>query len=443
MDVQVTEEQGWVRNLVIDVPYDELKPEFEKALKQARKDIKMEGFRKGKVPLTMVKKLYGARIELDTLEDKLPEILEKAFREKELKVVARPKLNNIDFHPGSDLKLEVSVEVEPEFELKKYENFKFDYEVYEVTEDDINAALEDVRAQHASWKTLEDEPATESDFVVLDMQKLDESGMPLVGEKKSEEFFPLSKEGELTELGRQLVGVKKGDVRKVVIMPEAEPGSDAPVVPEHYEVTVKEVYRQTLPEIDDDLAKDTGEFETLDELKKDLERRIKRSAQENFDDMLHEQMIEKLIESNPFDLPEGMIEQRLDEIVEEVKESAKDYDQEIDEGQVREQYRDIAIKQVKWRLIREKLIDLLEIKVEEEDVRKEFDILAAGSNVPDLDAAWESFRRDLSRFSSLYGRVLSKRIFEELKSRQKIKEKKITIKDIRKANEKQAKQKKA
>ena len=438
MNVQVTEEQGWARTLLIDVPYDELKPGFEKALKKIRKDAKMEGFRKGKVPMGIIKRLYGAQVELDSLGDVLPEILHKAFVEKELKVVTRPTVNKIDFHPGSDLSLEVRVEVEPEFELKKYENFKFDYDVYEVTEDDIAEAIERIREEYSNWKTLEDEPAAEDDHVVLDMQKLDESGMPLVG-KKTEEYFPLSDGGELTEIGRQLLGAKKGETRKIVYAAPDDDDPEAPVAPGPCEVTVKEVYRQVLPDIDDELAKDTGEFETLEEMKKGIGEKIRTSAQKNFDDVLYEKIIDKLIENNPFDLPEGMIEERLDELITELREEAERTGGEVDEDEARRKYRDMVVSQIKWQLIRDKLIKHFDIKVEDDAVRKEFEKLTAEYNLPNIDAAWESFRLDFNQYSRLAGRVLSQRLFEELKSRQKLKEKKITIKDIRKANEKRAK----
>ena len=307
MDVKITEEANWRRIVDVTATQDELRPEFEKALKKLQKNLKLEGFRRGKVPMNMVRRLYGQRVEIEAIEDILPSLFAKAARQENLKVVTRASVEDLQYQPGTDLNAKFSVEVEPEFELKKLENFKLEKQIYAVDEEDIQHELERIQESQALWEVTED-AATEKDFVTADLQVVDQSGVPVIGEKFEGETIALSqKSGEVNEFGRQLNGVKAGDVRTIFMTPPPQEGDDKPQEQVQYEVTIKEVKRRILPTIDDDLAKDLGDYESLDALKEEIRKSISDSVQKRFDDSLERSLIDEIIKNNSFEVPEGMV----------------------------------------------------------------------------------------------------------------------------------------
>lgn len=432
MEVKITEEANWRRIIDVTATQAELQPEFEKALKKLQRNLKIEGFRKGKVPMSMVRRLYGKRVEVEAIEDILPGLFAKAARQENLKVVTRANLEDLKYEPGSDLVATFSVEVEPEFELKKLENFKLEKQVYEVSDEEIEHELERIQESQALWEVTE-EAATEKDFVTTDLQVIDQAGVPVVGQKYENETLALSyKNGEPNEFGHQLTGVTAGDVRMIRLMPEAKENSDAPVEEMRYEVTIKEVKRRILPQIDDDLAKDFGDYESLDALKERIKAEIAESMQRRFDDNLERSLIDEIIKSNAFDVPQGMVDIYLDGFIERLKKSEQAPD-DLDEEAIRKNYRTNAIWAVKWHLIQKKLIEMNDIEVSDDEIQdwvKKF----SEKNTIDFKRMWNQIKNDAQQMGRLRNDLSDKKLIENLLAKQKIKEKKVTRKDLMKKN---------
>ena len=433
MDVKITEEANWRRIVDVTATQDELRPEFEKALKKLKKNLKLEGFRRGKVTMNMVRRLYGQRVEIEAIEDILPSLFAKAARQENLKVVTRASVEDLQYQPGTDLNAKFSVEVEPEFELKKLENFKLEKQIYAVDEEDIQHELERIQESQALWEVTED-AATEKDFVTADLQVVDQSGVPVIGEKFEGETIALSqKSGEVNEFGRQLNGVKAGDVRTIFMTPPPQEGDDKPQEQVQYEVTIKEVKRRILPTIDDDLAKDLGDYESLDALKEEIRKSISDSVQKRFDDSLERSLIDEIIKNNSFEVPEGMVKSYLDNLIERFK-SSNNSPEELDEQAVRENYKANAIWSIKWHLIQKQLIEMNNIEVSDDEVQewvKEF----AEKNKVDFKRAWNQTKNDKQQLERLREDLQDKKLMESLLEKQKIKEKKVTRKDLMKQSE--------
>lgn len=429
MDVKITEEANWRRIVEIAVTQEELQPEFEKVIRQYQKKAKLQGFRKGKVPIEMVRRLYGKQIEAEAIEDILPNLFAKARKQENLRIVAPTQLEDLQYEPGGDLTAKFSIEVEPEIVVKKFENFKLEKQIYEVSELDIQSELERLQEEQALWEVSE-EPATDGDFVTIDLQEISEAGVPVIGSKYENEMVAIStKDGEPTEFGRQLKGTVTGDVRMIWFNPEPSLEQEKPTEPVRYEATVKEVKRRILPMIDDELAKDVGEYETLDDLKAELEKNITENMQKRFDDHLHRNLIDEIIKSNSFDVPQGMTANYLDNIVERFKESAKD--DEINEDAIRENYKPNAIWNIKWHLIQKKLTEMHNLSATDDDVNQ-WIIEISEKNGVDAKRTWNQVKNDADRLDRLRSDLLEKKLLDLLVSKQKIKEKKVKREDLMK-----------
>ncbi|MCB9504061.1 MAG: trigger factor [Deferribacteres bacterium] len=431
MQVQVTAKENCLRDVEIIVPQEELAPEFEKSLKDAQKKVKLEGFRKGKVPLSIVKKLYGPGLEAEVIEKLLPVLFQRGAVQEDLKIAAPAAIKNMDYTPGGVLTVFYEVEVEPEFELAKYENFKLDRRMYEVTDDDMNEALEQIRQDHGTWEKVEG-MAEEDHFVSADLQELNDTGIPIIGKKLENRFLKLKDEdGKLSEVGKQLLGIAIDEKRVIsVTAPSGDESADTQVI--KFEVTVKDIQAQNLPEIDDELAKDAGDYETLEDLKKELERRIQKNTQKELDKGFYHSIIEKLIAENKFELPEGMVKFYLEAIIKDMRARLREGEEEqFDEKLIKEQYRDGAIFNLKWRLIRKKIAAEHDITVDETDVEAFINEYALDRGI-DRKLLLKQMKKNPHQMEDVEADVFEQKVLSFLTERQKVKEKKVNRKDLEK-----------
>ncbi|MFQ5638944.1 MAG: trigger factor [bacterium] len=430
MKSHISERGNTQRLIEVEVPEEELAPHFETSYRKVQKKIRLEGFRKGKVPISLIKKLYGKTIKADAIEDVVDSVFREVSEKEKLRPIAPAKLEDVDYDPGKGLKFKAVVEVYPEIELQTYKNLSVERENYEVGDEDITAALEDVRERMAVMEPVEG-GAEENHFVLADFQQIDVSGVPVIGKKYEDRFFQLVKNKESVELTDQLLGVVPGETRRVILPVDAKNPESREPEEELYEVTVKEVKSKVLPEIDDELAKDTGKFETLHELKEDIRDKLIKQTQKNAERALRQSLIDEVLKKNLFDAPEVMINNYLDAIVKSAKKSSKNG--EIDEEAVRKEYRAGAVWNIKWELVKEKIADLENIVVSEDD-KKQFVTRFAEERGVDEKEYRKSLKNKRAQ-RNFENDILAAKVLDLLEEHAKIKDTKITWKDLQKRSQ--------
>ena len=380
MEVNISEQGKWERIVEVTVPYEELVPKFEEAYTKYKKSIQLEGFRKGKVPLSLIKRVFGTKIETEVAEDSISEFLEKAVEDNKIKLYDLSKLESVDFKRESGLKFKAVVKIQPEIDVEKYKNLKVEKEIYQVTDADINEAIENLREQHATMVNIDGE-AQRGNYIVADIQKTDWSGVPLIGQKFENRYLQLGNDETDNEFVEQLIGVKAGDSRRITLRaPNHQAGENVPnEEEEHYLVEVKEIKAKSLPEIDDEFARDLGDYENLDSFKEAIRKNLEKQFEENTKIILSNRLMDETIKNNPIELPEYMIDNYLKAFIEKVKTDSKE---QLDEQELRQKYRADAIWNLKWSMIKEKISDLESIEVEDQEVSDYIEELAkrAGKN---------------------------------------------------------------
>ena len=426
MKTNVSKEGPNERLIEVEISDEELEPHFETAYRKYQKKVRLEGFRKGKVPIALIKKLYGEAIKQDAIEDVVQSVFAEVSQKEQLRPVAPAKLDDVQYEPGSGLKFRARVEVYPEVELKHYKGLSVEREDYVVDEEDVLDALEDVRESMAVMEPVE-EPAREGHFVLADFQQVDAAGIPVIGKKYEDRFFQLTTNGGNQELSEQLLGVKPGEKRRVLLTMDKEDPEGKGPVQEYFEVTVKEVKAKRLPDLDDELAKDTGKFGTLEELKNDIRETLVRRTQENSREHFRHHLIDEVLKQNPIDLPESMVQQYLNALVENAK---KESNGEVDDETLRERYRPTAVWHLKWELAKDKIAELESLEVTDEDREKYIARLVAERGVDEksLRKAMKT-KKGRQRFED---EILEMKVLDFLEEHAKIKEKKITRKDLEK-----------
>ena len=411
MKTHVTEKGQWVRELAVEVEAARIDTAFNKALRRYQKRLELPGFRKGKVPLRIVEARFGSPILSEVLDDLLPSLLKEAMREAGLRPAAPPKISQLNYEPGGNLTFTADLDIWPEIKAEHYEKLAATRMVHEVADEEIGEHLENLRRRHATERVVE-RPVAKGDVLVADLQRLDDSGLPIIGDKYEKRHILIGDEDALSpEFEDALVGMGAGDERKVRFAYRQDlPDQQLAGQTTHFAVAAHEVRERTLPELDDEFAKDLGEpFQTLDDLRRHLGGQIRQHWEYMAQQRLRSELIDQLIEKNDFELPESMVDSYLDSLEQEQADHDHDYSHSDEE-------RAQATRQLKSYLLLESVRQQAGVEATDAEFAQFAAERAALAGVPvaDLQDA-EELRRELE----------DQKVFELLIAKAKIKEEKV------------------
>jgi len=431
LDIQLKEINVYAREVTIDLPWEEIEQDFEKALKKFSKRIKLPGFRPGKVPRKILMKQFQPSIEANFVENSVNNYYLKALKEKEIIPVNMGSVSDVHFHFGEHFKFKVAFEIEPAVVIKKMRktSLKVEKTVYILDDEDIDLAINEMRQGQAKVITIED-GAKVDDFIVCDLQEIDTSGVPIIGKKLETRYIKLGQIPFDGDNRKKLDGVKPGEKVRVSV-PIDEQGTLG-----IYELSVKNVERQILPEIDEDFikvadpeAKDMVDYRNR--IRERLEEAYRNRSDEAFDRQLSDAMISHV---NP-DFPPSMAESYLEHMVEDVN---KNNPGKVDKDKIKEMYKPISERNLKWYLIRNAIIKGQEFKVSKDDVQEEINRRKKAS--PEHIKELERYFKKPSNRQRLQDDLMEKNTLAYLKEFAKIKEVKVRTKDLRNQSEEEAKQ---
>ena len=431
MEVKVTPQDKWRRLIDVQMTAAELEPHFDKALRNYQKQISIQGFRKGKVPLPLVQKLYGNSIKAETLEEMLPDILGEIREREGLKPAAPMKIEDFKFEPENGLQIRASLDIEPEVEIKKYKGFELEKQVMEIDDSVVARQLEHIRERNARFQD-HDGPAQYGHFVQADLQEVDIAGLPVIGKKYDDRVFLLEKDetivGPADDFSSQIVGVKTGDTKAVRIVEPADPAAVGPA-PIYYQVKIKAVKEKILPALDDEFAKSIGKYENLDQLRVDVRRSVEIETSAYATQSLKNQLMDMLVKDNAIDLPDSMIEHNLDVLIDGLKSREK---KEFDADAARQEYRAGTIWSIKWRLLRDKLLAQEKIVADDKEV-EQYVLAVARARKQNPQREWNRIKGDHHELDRARDEVLEEKLLGHLLKQQTIHEKKISQQDSQKS----------
>ncbi len=387
MNYTVSEPKPWKRVLEIEVPSDAIQSELNAAYARYSREVRLPGFRRGKVPLSVLKARLGNEIRAEVLEKKIPEYLNSAHESAEIKPISQPVIEEIDYDEGRDLKLRASVEVKPAIELKQYKDLRVTRRVVDVSDDDIDKRLEGLRERYATVVRIDGE-AEKDHFVRADIQHTDDNGVPIIGRKEENQFFQIGS-GRLGEgFDTQLTGVRAEEDRSVkTTLPSDYPDEDLAGKDASFIVSVREVLERQLPEPDDDFAVDIG-MESLDALKQSIREEMEREP----DWELRKDLVTQIVDAHDFEVPESMMTAYLDQVVADARRNTRGQD-EVDENALRQQYRPVASSQIMRHLILDAIGEQEGLSVDQEEVDERLEAIA-GRGQASVDQVRRLFREN-------------------------------------------------
>lgn len=413
MEYSINTAKNWHTIVSVTVTSDDVQAQYDKALKNVQKEAKVEGFRPGKVPVQLVKKWYGEKIASEANELSIQNAWKTVFSENDFEPLNEPEITN--FSPtGGGFTFNIVFDIRPEIEVKGYEGMAVEKIIYDVTEEDVDAAINELRQRNAMLYTVEDE-AKMGHFVFADFQEVDAGGLPVIGQKfENQQIFLGENDHELVP---QLLGVKAGEERRVSLTVHKQesqiveqPGPKE--VLKLYQVTVKEIKERRVPDLDDEFAKDVGPFETMQQFREEIEKNLKHRAMHDSEHAFEHALADAIIARIEFELPETMIDGYLDELVRNVKERNEDNPNEIDEKKYREIYRDGAIWSLKWHLINNRLRIQESFLVTDDDINAKLEHYAEHGE--DGIKRAEAIRNDNKALQQLKDDIIYDKIYDFL-----------------------------
>ena len=384
MNVKSIEKKGNEATIVVEIDKELMETGVQKAYMKARKNIMIPGFRKGKAPRKMIESMYGAHVFYeDGLEEIFSEIYKFAVVDQELKAVGRPSLADMDINEEGIVTLTLTTDVYPEVTLGEYKGLQVKKEKVTVTAAQVEAELDRMAQNVASTETVE-RAAEMGDTANIDFEGFD-NGVPFNGGKGENFDLKLGSGSFVPGFEAQIVGMTAGEEKDIdITFPEdyhKELAGKAVV----FHVKLNKVSVTTVPEKDDEFAKDVSEFETLDELKKDIKAKAKAEAEKRVAANFEQACIDAVVENTTVEMPNGLIEAELDNQMErfayQLQMSGYSMDAYAkmmggDMNTMRNAFRPAAEKQAKVNVTLAKIAEVEEIVVSEEEINEELEQMA-------------------------------------------------------------------
>ena len=428
MDVTINERSPVDFELDIRATHDELEPRLNEALREQRKKMNLKGFRPGRVPMSLAKKMYGEAIAAQVAEEVIGEAYRDEIADDESRnVLGQPRLVELDYAYGGDLHAVVRFGVKPAFDIADLSGTTVNRLVRPITDEDIDEEITR-RLRKDAVLSPTDEPVTGDDVAVIDLQRVDrQSDTPIIGERQEGQEVELDDERLRAELRDALIGKKAGASFKVDLPHQHGPdeGHDHDDHVDRFLVTVQDVKQRELPELDEAFVKEqtAGQVETVDAFRDMIRGEMTQAWERMSREMMQEEIVRELLDAHDFPVPETLVETVLDGMEEEV---AKQSDGELPEGFDRDGFRaanrENAEAQVRWMLLKDVVMEQEEIEIKEEDFEAEFERMA--ENGP-FDAAMvkQFVAQQPQLLEGIQQRVLNNRLFDALTARFEVVEK--------------------
>ncbi len=390
------------REIQVEIPADIVSRETDAVVTKFQKLAKLPGFRQGKVPATVVKNRFAEDIKSEVVESLIPRYFRQETEKQNLHPVSQPRVTDLHIHEGEPLRFKASFEVLPEFDITGYQEISVEKPDTSVSEEDVEKSLQQLREQNASFNAIDDRSLQDGDFAQVAFR-----GTPKnAGAQETEgqaadqkaEGQPVNMDDVLVEVGgsntlpaftENLRGASPNEERTFDVT-YPEDFSDARLAGKtfEYSVTVKSVKQKHLPELNDDFAKELGQFADLNELRQRVRENMEAEKKHKAEHEGKDKIVDELLKQNEIAVPESMVEHQIDVRLERglralAQQGMRPEDmKKMDFGRLRAGQRDQAEREVRIALMLEKIADKESIEVSDEELNSEVEALALQAKQP-------------------------------------------------------------
>ena len=378
--------EGCKHSLEISVPAEEVESETGKVVSSFQQRAKLPGFRPGKAPATLIRKQFQNDIRQQVLENLIPRFLDKRVKEEELHVVGRPDITKVKFDQGQPLEFTAEFEVSPEIELKEYKGLTVPYHEPEVTDDDVSKRIESIRERKAEYVNIDPRPLEDGDYAMVSLVTI--GGVEGEPVKQDEITIGIGSADTVQGFSDGLRGASPGEEREFdVSYPEDYGQEKLAGRTVRFRAEVKGVRRKELPELNDEFAKDLGDYQGLEELKEVIRKTIFAERQYEAQQEAKNRLVETLVDLHDFPIPEAFIDRQIQNRLEQTLRSLESQGQnlkdlKLDWQKIKEAQRDKAAREVRASLLLGKVAEGESINATRDEVDREVERIAKQQREP-------------------------------------------------------------
>ena len=400
MQIKIEDKSSVKKVLSFEIPKEAVIKELDKAYNELKKKADVKGFRKGKIPRKVLENKFSKDVHSDVAPRLIQEAFLDAIKEHNLNIVGGPQLDPPELDPEKAYAFDITVEIRPELEDIDFEGLALKKTRYEVSDAEVEGQLFMIQKTMAKKETVKEiRLVKDTDFVLIDYEGF-LNGAPFDKTPKIENYLMGISRGALPkEFSDKLTGsIPVQDFEIEVPYAEDYYIEDLKGKTIVYKVKLKEIQEEILPELNDDLVKGLGKFETLDEVRASIRQNLEKGYAQRVKHELSEQIFQNLLEKSKFEVPEAMIEGEINGIIMEAEQAYAANNTSLEEAGlsgdiIRTQYRDVAEKQARRHIILDKIITQAKLELTDEELEKSFQEMAIGMNAP-VEAVKNYFNRD-------------------------------------------------
>lgn len=373
MKVEVTQKSACKREVSIEVEADELKESYAAVCSRYQRQARVPGFRKGKTPLSIILQRFKNEIREDFLESSVQKYFAEAIRAQGLHPLDKPHLHNLSYSEGQPLKFAAEFEVLPHLEISDYKGLEIERVPVEVKEEDVEAAINAMRERMAQFVPVDGRAIREGDFAVISY--VGKFSDPARKDIEAREIYcEVGSSNTLAEFNQNLLGAQAGESRSFPVKyPDDFPNKELAGCTVHYEIDIQEIRQKQIPELNDDFARDAGQFASLDELRQKVRQELTANRERAAQSDMQERLVELIIQNHPFEVPEVLVKQQAENRLNDylrslIARGIHPQTLDINWADFQQRQKELAVTDVKVALVLEHIANRENITVTEEEL---------------------------------------------------------------------------
>ncbi len=415
MKVTIDDVSTVKKTLHIEIPKEDVTEALNEAYRELKRNAKVKGFRPGKTPRSVLERLYKKDVEADVASRLIQETFVEVVEEHDLKLVGKPDVKPSDLENNHPFTYDATVEVTPELDPIEFKGLALEKTRYKASDEELDMQLKMLQKNMARHEPIEESrPAAKNDIVIVDYEGF-ENDEAIEDMQKTTDFTMKIGDKRINEdFDNQVVGMSSGEEKRFSLKFDDDYFNKKLAGREvTCQVHLKEIRKESLPELDDEFAKGLGPYETIAELKDKITENLQGGYDKRAEQELNEQIFKALLEKSEFEVPESLVEHELTNILNEAEQSFAAQNMKLDDAgldtdQMREKYRDVALKQVRRQLILNKIIDQEKLELSDEETDAGLSDMAAAYNQPP-EIIKDYMRNDETRFEYFKHSLLEKK----------------------------------
>jgi len=383
--IDATKNDGVKREISVEIPAEEVRRETETLVAKYQKVARLPGFRAGHVPASIIRQRFREDLKSDVVEALVPRYFRKEAEKLGMIPVSQPRVTDLHIHDGEPLRFKASFEIMPEIKVEGYRELRAEHPEIVVKDEEVEEALESLREQHATFTSIEGRPLADGDFAQASMdgrpKDADDQTKPV---HMDEVMIEIGGKNTVPEFTENLRGANAGDEKSFdVVYPEDANDKRLAGKTFVYTVKVQAIKQKNLPELNDDFAKELGEFANIEAVRKQIRENMEHERKHTAEREAKDKLVAELVKRNDFEVPESLVDRQIDLRLERglralAAQGMKMEDmKKMDLPRLRAGQRDQAVQDVKSSLLLERIAELEKIDVGEEELNHEIESLAA------------------------------------------------------------------